>query len=229
VTATPIVLQPAGPRVVLLMQAAYAEEGLAVPEVDERINPVVLQFPRSFVDGVNAMGATKSIDYSFMGSVYRPELEVNRAWVLDFAATRFTERSHLLISEGLDVHHRLGSFDHTGDDDAVFVPKNVPEPERDFFNPAYFRVLAASQFALCPAGDLPWSLRFFEAIMCRAIPILSSPEHAGRNDLERAIGYRYYLADEAHVYDEAIVEANYERFLRHQTLLTNPENGTPSP
>lgn len=36
----------------------------------------------------------------------------------------------------------------------------------------YFALLAASQFVLCPNGDFVWSYRFFEAIMCGAIPIV---------------------------------------------------------
>ncbi|HEY4247090.1 MAG TPA: exostosin family protein [Lacunisphaera sp.] len=36
----------------------------------------------------------------------------------------------------------------------------------------YFRILASSQFVLCPGGDYPWSYRFFESILCGAIPII---------------------------------------------------------
>ncbi len=36
----------------------------------------------------------------------------------------------------------------------------------------YFRVLANSEFVLCPSGDYIWSYRFFEAVLCGAIPII---------------------------------------------------------
>ena len=36
----------------------------------------------------------------------------------------------------------------------------------------YFRLLADSQFVLCPSGDYIWTYRFFESIMCGAIPII---------------------------------------------------------
>ncbi len=36
----------------------------------------------------------------------------------------------------------------------------------------YFRMLANSQFVLCPSGDCIWSYRFFESILCGAIPIV---------------------------------------------------------
>jgi hypothetical protein len=215
-----IVLVPGGPRPLLLIRRAYEEEGLPWPDIDERVAPTALVFPRSFVEAAADLPGDKAYDYSFMGSLYRPELRAHRAWVLDFVRERFTERSYLLSSDDDDgAHPRLGGFDHTGQRDGVFVPKEVPEMERDFFNPAYFGVLRRSQFALCPAGDLPWSLRFFEAVMCKAMPVVVDPLHTGRNELERAIGYNVCLADSEHVYDEDAVEENYRRFLRHQTLI----------
>ena len=216
----PIVHLAAGRRSMHLIDQAYEEEGLTSPDIDERVRPAILLYPRSYVDAVNEMPGDKRIDYSFMGSLYRPEVFPHRAWLLDFARHRFTERSYLQLSESPPEHQRLGSFDHTGEVDGVWVPKDVPWPERGHFNPAYFQVLRQSQFTLCPAGDAPWSCRFWESIMCRSIPIVEDPEHAERNELDRAIGYRYYLRDDEHVYDEDLVEANYELFVRHQTLMT---------
>jgi hypothetical protein len=216
-----VLLQPSAPRAVLLIQRAYEEEGLECPNIDERRAPTKLLFPRSYVDAVDAMSGEKVHDYSFLGTLYRPETFEYRRWILDFVKTRFTERSYLLISDDHDGHVRLGSFDHTGDRRHVFVPKEVPLHERARFNPAYFEVLRHSEFTLCPAGDQPWSMRFFEAVMCRSIPIVSDPSHAGRNELERAIGYRFYLRDDDHVYDADLVEENHQRFLHHQTLIAN--------
>jgi hypothetical protein len=156
-----------------------------------------------------------------MGTLYRPETFSHRAWILDFAKARFTDRSYLLLSESPPEHRRLGSFDHTGKTEGVFVPKEAPwGRERAYFNPHYFRVLRSTQFALCPAGDRPWSMRFFEAVMCRAIPIVSDRRHVGRNDVERSIGYHTCLPEDDHVYDADVAEENYELFLRHQTLLS---------
>lgn len=218
-TVPEVVLEPGGQRPILLLRLAYEEEGLPCPPIDERVAPTTLLFPRSFVDGVNALPGVKTYDYSFMGSLYRPETFEHRAWILDFARRRFTDRSYLLLSDRHEEHVRLGSFDRTGDREEVFVPKEVPWGERAFFNPRYFEVLRRSQFTLCPAGDLPWSLRFFEAIMCRSIPVVSDPMHAGRNDLERSIGYTMCLRDDEHHYDEDVVAENYRLFLHHQTLI----------
>ena len=39
----------------------------------------------------------------------------------------------------------------------------------------YFELLSRSQFVLCPSGDYVWSYRFFEAVLCGAIPIVEEP------------------------------------------------------
>jgi Exostosin family len=214
-----IVLFPGAPRGVLLMRQAYAEEGLECPTVDERVTPTKLLFPRSYVERVEAMPATKVHDYTFLGTLYRPETYEFRKWILDFARERFTDRSYLLLSQD-EGHERLGSFDHTGDRSKVFVPKEVPRKDRARFNSAYFEVLRRTEFSLCPAGDQPWSMRFFEAVMCRSIPVVSDAMHSGRNDVERAIGYHFALRDEEHTYREDLAEENFQRFLQHQTLMT---------
>ena len=36
----------------------------------------------------------------------------------------------------------------------------------------YFKILSNSKFILCPSGDYIWSYRFFESILCGAIPIV---------------------------------------------------------
>lgn len=214
-----VVLNPGGPRSSLLIEKAYEEEGLVCPEVDENLEPIRLLYPRSFVEAVEDMSGVKSHDYCFMGVLYRPELYEHRAWIVDFAQRRFSDRSYFLVTDHEAPHVRLGAFDRTAIDPDVFVPKESPEAERARFHPHYFQLLRSSQFTLCPAGDLPWSMRFFEAVMCGSIPIVSDRHHTGRNDLERQIGYHAYLPEEEHIYDEALVEENLDLFLRHQTLI----------
>jgi hypothetical protein len=217
-----IVLNPGGLRSIFLIRQAYEEEGRTCPDIDERDTPTTLLYPRSFVDAVSAMSGEKIHDYCFIGALYRPETFANRAWILDFAAQRFTDRSYFLATDTDAPHQPLGPFDHTNVERDVFVPKDVRPGERAAFHEHYFRILRGSAFTLCPAGDLPWSMRFFEAVMCRSLPIVSDVEHTGRNDLERSIGYRVYLREDDHVYDPDAAEENYRLFLRHQTLIAAP-------
>ncbi len=214
-----IVLRAGGPRSTLLIAQAYEEEGLKCPDINEWQAPIKLLYPWSFVDAVSKMPGDKTHDYCFIGGLYRPDTYGNRKWIIDFAKQRFTYLSYFLLTDGQTEHMRLGPFDHTHIERDVFVPKQVPPRDRAFFHDHFFRKLRSSQFTLCPAGDAPWSMRFFEAIMCRSIPIVSDLEHVGRNELERSIGYRVYLREDDHIYDEYLVEENFHAFLRHQTLI----------
>ncbi|MFZ6004098.1 MAG: exostosin domain-containing protein [Actinomycetota bacterium] len=220
-----IVLDPGGPRSQLLIAQAYAEEGLPCPDIDEQHQPIRLLYPRSFVEAVDEMPAEKVHDLCFVGGLYRSETFANRRWILDYARRHFTDRSYLLITDGGGHHERLGSYDATGIEPDVFIPKETPQADRAFFHRHYFQVLRSSEFTLCPAGDLPWSMRFFEAILCRSIPIVSDPLHVGRNELERAVGFRFLVVGEEPVYDEAAAEDNYRSFLQHHTLIHAGRNG----
>lgn len=49
----------------------------------------------------------------------------------------------------------------------------------------YFETLHRSKFIACPNGDFVWSYRFFEAIICKAIPIIE-------NESPLYDGYKFY-------------------------------------
>jgi hypothetical protein len=87
----------------------------------------------------------------------------------------------------------------------------------------YFQLQAQSKFIICPSGDVgcPWTYRFFEAMICGAIPIVesTSPCYAP---------YKFYMADEDpknFIYDTEMVKYNFEECVKHLTVpideLTN--------
>lgn len=70
----------------------------------------------------------------------------------------------------------------------------------------YFRLLGDLEFALCPNGNSVWTYRFFEAVMCGAIPIVEEgcPVYEG---------FRYLRMDEPETsrrWEEAIAVHNFE-------------------
>ena len=68
----------------------------------------------------------------------------------------------------------LGKFDHTLEKNG-FVPKEVLPKEIhkiSYFDRDYYEKLCQSKFVLTPAGDAPWSMRFYEALMTKAVPIV---------------------------------------------------------
>jgi len=68
----------------------------------------------------------------------------------------------------------------------------------------YFRVLLRSRFVLCPNGDYVWSYRFFEAILCGAIPTVE--ERCDAYD-----GFTYHtMTDTTYNWSPQIALSNYE-------------------
>lgn len=224
---------PFGPRFRILWKQSYIEAGFDDAEIpDSEEGVCVSLFPESFVNEVQKIGFKKIIDYNFRGAVYIDEkTSENRKWVLDYAKNNFTRRSYFQatdwgarrrLASSLYLrrrHRKLGSFDYTFERTG-FVPKDVDISKRGYFDPDYFKILCESEYTLCPAGDMPWSMRFYEAILCKSIPIVETLDHTGRNQLEYDIGYRYLLAGETlKSYPQDWADENFEKFIQHQTLI----------
>lgn len=68
----------------------------------------------------------------------------------------------------------------------------------------YFQILLRSKFVLCPSGDYIWSYRFFESIMCGAIPIVESP-------CEVYKGFSFFTMDgKSYSWSADVAQSNYE-------------------
>lgn len=79
---------------------------------------------------------------------------------------------------------------------------------------AYFNVLGDSQFVLCPSGVCVWSYRFFESILCGAIPVVES-------NCEAYEGFRFkFMTDDAStfVWSKEDAEYNYKLCLERITV-----------
>ena len=77
----------------------------------------------------------------------------------------------------------------------------------------YYTNMSKSKFTLCPVGDCPWSYRFFEAIMCKSIPIIGDTE----NDI-LSCGYFFYRKSDKHIYDEEKIIFNYYKFIKENKI-----------
>jgi len=68
---------------------------------------------------------------------------------------------------------------------------------------SYYTFLLKSKFILCPSGDFVWSYRFFEAILCGAIPVVE--EYCAVYE-----GFRVrYLKEDATLFDYSEEDAVY--------------------
>ncbi len=73
-----------------------------------------------------------------------------------------------------------------------------------------------SKFVLCPAGDAPWSFRFYEVLMCKSIPIVESWHHTYRTKEEANIKYKYILYQDI---ENVKNDINYDDYVFENTKI----------
>ena len=213
------------PKMKMWQAEAWAELGVKITDYD----PQRAIFPKRFYEAVQRLDHAKRYEFCFIGAFrVDPKTEARRMWLTPFIKERFTDDSYLQFTDRKTKadYLPLGSFDHTLEREG-FVPKEVPLEQRNVFDEAYYQVMCRSRFALCPAGDRRWSMRFYEALMCRAIPILESRWHH-RSLREALRSYKVYTPRDELVYRPDWAEHNYALFLKHHTL-SDVDRRTPSP
>ena len=187
-------------------------------------------FPDSLKKKVDKMSKKKKFNFIFVGSFVfniRPRIAFrNRKWVIPFARKHFNEGSYFCnTSKGIQLiggWQKLGNFDHTYNNQSkYFVPKLKPLQKRNEFDKKYYQMMCASKFCLCPAGDKLWSMRFYESLLCRCIPIVNRKEETYRTEAESKINYKFYYTTDKFVYREDWVEHNYNLFIKYHTLTDN--------
>jgi len=206
---------PLSPKMRFWQAEAYREIGVEIKSFDHQ----KAVFPRRFYVPIQELDHTKVFDFCFIGAYQVDALTAaRRAWLIDFIKARFSEKSYLQLTdkETKKGYVPMGVFDYTLQRTG-FVPKEVPLEQRNFFDEHYYRVMCQSQLTLCPAGDVRWSMRFYEALMCKSIPILQS-RTLHRSLREALRGYKVYTPSEELIYKSDWVEQNYKIFLKHHTL-----------
>ncbi|KAH8052173.1 potassium channel [Aureococcus anophagefferens] len=204
------------------------KEDLAKPDAAEEaahgVRDRKLMYPRSQIEAARyyASTSTRDVDVNFIGRLDRqPGVNlVNHALRDDFDprdfATRIATRMRLWL---LPFVRKLGPYDASVDADgsiAGFRPMNEKFSNRvnvanvtrhtcrkATCDPTYYEKLARSRFTLAPAGDMPWSLRFFEAIMAGT--------SRGGGGSRGAVPYC-----------EAWAAHNLAIFLEHQSYIEDP-------
>ncbi|MBD2156177.1 exostosin family protein [Leptolyngbya sp. FACHB-16] len=84
----------------------------------------------------------------------------------------------------------------------------------------YFKLLANSEFTLCPDGDFVWTYRFFESAICGAIPII-------QNYTSVYEGFRFKMMEETTrdmVWSKEDAEHNFQLCQERLTIPLNLMN-----
>jgi hypothetical protein len=177
-------------------------------------------FSRKYYNDINELNHKKKYDYCFIGSI-NSSCE-RRQWVIDFAKKNFTNNSLFINTDNNPKWELLGSFDYSKLN-LGFCPKLQPDNQSKKTqyrivndNIEYFEKMCQSKFVLCPAGDAPWSFRFYEVLMCKSIPIVESWHHTYRTEEEANINYKYIL----YQYIENLRnDINYDDYVNENTQL----------
>jgi len=153
--------------------------------------------PKRFYEKTREYSQEKKYDFCFLGSrTTRGRIMKKRFWIYNFIKTFFNENSYLKFTDQATIkdHKTLGSFDYTNKIGTFnYCPKE--QKDKSFFDEDYYKIMCASKFCLCPAGDDGWSNRFYEALMCKAIPIIYSETEKCRTPDECVLNYKFYLVD----------------------------------
>ena len=197
----------------------WAADALAECNLRTDTDRKVAIFPSWWIEKIEALHQPKIIDFNFIGALRTDQLtEKNRQWVLDFAKKFFTESSYLQFTDVITrkTHKPIGPFDNTLTRNG-FVPKEHPVHNRGYFDHFYYEVLCKSKYTLCPAGDSKWSMRFYEAIACKSIPITTDNDPF-RTVHEKKIGYFFFKRNTIAAYSRNQVDNNYNKFIDNQTF-----------
>lgn len=179
----------------ILFEKALIESGIKL--VDTRIDVATAKcyndgieynviFPKEYLHKINNIKCSKTFDYNFRGRYMKV-----REWILPYS--NFEHNCVLFTQQGQDIEKESAYF----------------------FDQDYYQIIASSKFTLCPAGDYLWSYRFFEACLCKSIPIIESNEKMDNTML----GYKFYHNNDNHIYREDWVNHNYELVKKQHMLL----------
>jgi len=196
---------------------AYNELSIPKKKVDNYSYGI---YPMRFYKNINP-NVNKEFDFIFIGGLFTDNATfVNRRWIIPFIKKKFNDNSFLQFTDKKTKrkHKKMGKYDRTYTNTG-FVPKEIKISERNFFDKNYFDNLSKSKFGLCPAGDSMFSMRFYECLMCKCIPIINTKKETYRSKKESELNYKYYLSsDTEFIYREDWANHNYDIFLRYHTL-----------
>jgi hypothetical protein len=140
--------------------------------------------------------------------------------LIEFCGNLQTEKKEQIFFSGLITASRQEQINKLKSITNTEIIINSNTNGRNFpvksFDKKYFKELASSQFIFCPNGDFIWSYRFFESIMCGAIPIV-------QNDCTIFKGFNFYFMEELNnklSYNEVWVKNNL-KYLKDNFLIEN--------
>lgn len=203
------------PRLQLLLEQSCSESKIN----SNTITKEYALYPNSWIQSINNMTKNKYYSFNFIGGLHTDDKTyTNRNWLLPYIKNNsLNKNSYIAFTDkkSKQIHKKMGDFDYTHTIQG-FVPKM--NTTHLYFDNHYFSIMCQSKFTLCPAGDSPWSMRFYESILCHSIPIVQYKSHSYRNAIEQKIPYYFYTIDDNCIeYNSSKAKKNYELFIKYHT------------
>jgi hypothetical protein len=206
------------------MALQYHMEEAIIEQNSQNIKPTSCPsfaiFSKKYYNDINELNHTKKYDFCFIGSIN--SCRERRQWVIDFAKKNFTDNSIFINTDNNPNWELLGSFDYSKLN-LGFCPKLQPNNQSKKVqyrivkdNIEYFENMCQSKFVLYPAGDAPWSFRFYEVLMCKSIPIVESWHHTYRTKEEANLNYKYILYQ---AIENVKNDINYDDYVNENTKI----------
>jgi len=205
----------------------HALEEMRLEHICAVLCPEKALFSNAYYDSICKLHHHKKYDFCFIGSINSNYEE--RKWVIDFAKKYFTNNSIFINTDTNTCWNLLGTFDlsnkHMG-----FCPKECDNYQSKNVqyrtienNKFYFETMTQSKFVLCPAGDAPWSFRFYETLLCHSIPILISEHHSYRTKAESRLKYSFIITDINSGYSDfkLINDELYDKLVKNNISILN--------
>jgi hypothetical protein len=177
----------------------HALQEIGINDKPAELCPEKALFSNAYYDSLCKLPHGKKYDFCFIGSINSCYEE--RCWVIEFAKRYFTNNSIFINTDTNPEWELLGKFD-LSNKNMGFCPKecnNYQSKKVQYRtveeNKFYFETMTQSKYILCPAGDAPWSFRFYETLLCHSIPILISEHHSYRTKTESRIPYSYLVVN----------------------------------
>lgn len=161
------------PGDIRLSEAAGFSHDVPSSQIGRLSRPLI--FPHAITKFCRSLWAPKRTHrFGFAGLMTPQRKVVISKWLSKIRDRGFLNNLWLWTKVGLAKHHtRIPIASETS------LVLDASRRGREFplkcWDVDYYKLLGTCEFILCPNGDFIWTYRFFEAVLCGAIPIVQEP------------------------------------------------------